>query len=36
MKERVLAFGGDLRISGELDSGTTLILKIPQIQGEPS
>jgi two-component system sensor histidine kinase UhpB len=36
MKERVLAFGGDLRISGEPDSGTALILKIPRMQGEPS
>jgi len=36
MKERVLAFGGELSISGELGGGTTLVLKIPRIKGEPS
>jgi PAS domain S-box-containing protein len=36
MKERVLAFGGELSIRGDPDGGTTLILKIPRIQGEPS
>jgi PAS domain S-box-containing protein len=36
MKERVLAFGGELSIHGEPGDGTTLILKIPLIQGEPS
>jgi two-component system sensor histidine kinase UhpB len=36
MKERVLTFGGEISIRGEPDGGTTLILKIPQIQGEPS
>jgi signal transduction histidine kinase len=30
MKERALVFGGDLRISGEPDSGTAVILKIPR------
>jgi signal transduction histidine kinase len=36
MKERVLAFGGELSICGEPCGGTTLILKIPQKQGESS
>jgi signal transduction histidine kinase len=36
MKERSLIFGGKLFLSGEPDSGTTVILKIPQKQGEPS
>jgi two-component system sensor histidine kinase UhpB len=36
MKERVLAFGGELSIRGDPDGGTTLIIKIPRIQGEPS
>jgi len=36
MSERALVFGGDLRISGEPDSGTTVVLKIPRKQGEPS
>jgi two-component system sensor histidine kinase UhpB len=36
MKERVLAFRGELSIRGDPDGGTILILKIPQIQGEPS
>ncbi len=36
MKERVLAFGGEISIRGETGGGTTLILKIPLIQGEPS
>jgi signal transduction histidine kinase len=36
MKERVLAFGGELFINGEPDGGTALILKIPLIQGEES
>jgi signal transduction histidine kinase len=36
MKERVLAFGGELSICGAPGGGTTLILKIPLIQGEPS
>ena len=36
MKERTLVFGGDLRISGDPDSGTTVILKIPQNPGETS
>ncbi|TFG35649.1 MAG: PAS domain S-box protein, partial [Nitrospirales bacterium] len=35
MKERVLAFGGELSIRGEPGGGTVLILKIPRIQGEP-
>jgi two-component system sensor histidine kinase UhpB len=30
MKERVLAFGGELQILGDPDGGTTLILKIPR------
>jgi len=30
MKERVLAFGGELQIFGDPDEGTALILKIPQ------
>jgi PAS domain S-box-containing protein len=36
MKERVLAFNGEISICGETGGGTTLILKIPLIQGEPS
>ena len=36
MKERVLAFGGELSIRGEPGGGTALVLKIPRIQGEPS
>jgi two-component system sensor histidine kinase UhpB len=36
MKERVLAFRGELRIFGEPGGGTVLVLKIPRIQGEPS
>jgi PAS domain S-box-containing protein len=36
MKERVLAFGGELSIRGEPGGGTVLVLKIPRIQGEPS
>ena len=36
MKERVLVFGGDLWISGKPDSGTTVVLKIPQNPGETS
>jgi PAS domain S-box-containing protein len=36
MKERVLAFGGELSIFGEPGGGTALVLKIPRIQGEPS
>jgi PAS domain S-box-containing protein len=36
MKERVLAFSGEISICGEPGGGTTLILKIPLIQGEPS
>jgi PAS domain S-box-containing protein len=35
MKERVLAFGGELSIRGEPGGGTTLILKMPRIKGEP-
>jgi PAS domain S-box-containing protein len=34
MKERVLAFGGELSIHGEPGRGTTLVLKIPPKQGE--
>jgi PAS domain S-box-containing protein len=34
MKERVLAFGGELSIRGEPGGGTVLVLKIPRIQGE--
>jgi two-component system sensor histidine kinase UhpB len=36
MKERVLAFGGEISIYGKPGEGTTLILKIPLIQGEAS
>ena len=36
MKERVLAFEGELSICGEPGGGTTLILKIPLKQGEAS
>ena len=36
MKERVLAFGGELSIRGEPGGGTALILNIPRKQGEPS
>ncbi|MCX5846026.1 MAG: PAS domain S-box protein [Deltaproteobacteria bacterium] len=36
MRERALVFGGDLQISGEPDSGTTVVLKIPQKPGETS
>jgi len=36
MKERVLAFGGKLSIRGEPGGGTSLVLKIPRIKGEPS
>jgi signal transduction histidine kinase len=36
MRERALVFGGELWISGEPDNGTTVILKIPQEQREPS
>ncbi len=36
VKERVLAFGGELSVCGEPGEGTALILKIPRIQGEPS
>ena len=36
MKERALIFGGMLFLSGEPDGGTSVILKIPQKQGEPS
>jgi PAS domain S-box-containing protein len=36
MKERVLVFGGELSIRGEPGVGTTLVLKIPRIKGEPS
>ena len=36
MKERVLAFSGEISICGAPGGGTTLILKIPLIQGEPS
>jgi PAS domain S-box-containing protein len=36
MKERVLAFGGELSIRGDPGGGTVLVLKIPRIQGEPS
>jgi len=34
MKERVLAFGGELSIRGEPGGGTALILQIPRKQGE--
>jgi signal transduction histidine kinase len=36
MKERVLAFGGELSIHGEPGGGTVLILQIPRKQGEAS
>jgi PAS domain S-box-containing protein len=36
MKERVLAFSGEISICGAPGGGTTLILKIPLIQGETS
>jgi signal transduction histidine kinase len=36
MKERVLAFGGELSIRGESGGGTVLVLKIPRKQGEAS
>ena len=36
MKERVLAFGGELSIRGEPGGGTALVLQIPRKQGEPS
>ncbi len=36
MKERVLAFGGELSIRGEPGGGTVLVLQIPRKQGEPS
>ncbi|PKN96586.1 MAG: hypothetical protein CVU43_19910, partial [Chloroflexi bacterium HGW-Chloroflexi-5] len=34
MKERVLAFGGDISIYGEPGGGTSLVLKIPRRPGE--
>jgi PAS domain S-box-containing protein len=34
MKERVMAFGGELSISGEPGGGTALTLQIPRKQGE--
>lgn len=36
MKERVLAFGGELSIRGEPGGGTALVLKMPRKQGEQS
>jgi len=36
MKERVLAFGGELSIRGEPGGGTALVLQIPRKQGEAS
>lgn len=36
MKERVLAFGGEISIRCEPGGGTTVVLKIPKKQGEPS
>ena len=36
MKERVLAFGGEISICGEPGGGTALVLKIPRKQGEAS
>jgi len=36
MKERVLAFGGELSIYGEPGGGTSMVLKIPRKRGEPS
>jgi PAS domain S-box-containing protein len=36
MKERVLAFGGELSVRGEPGGGTTLVLQIPLKQGETS
>jgi signal transduction histidine kinase len=36
MKERVLAFGGEISICGKPDGGTTLILQITRKQGEAS
>ena len=36
MKERSLVIGGGLRIAGNPGEGTTVILRIPQKQGEPS
>jgi signal transduction histidine kinase len=34
MKERVLAFGGELSIRGESGGGTTMVMQIPRKQGE--
>jgi signal transduction histidine kinase len=36
MKERVLAFGGGLSISGKPGGGTIMVLQIPRKQGEAS
>jgi PAS domain S-box-containing protein len=36
MKERVLAFGGELSIHGEPGGGTAMVLQIPRKQGEES
>jgi signal transduction histidine kinase len=36
MKERAMAFGGELSIFGEPGKGTAVVLKIPRKRGEPS
>jgi PAS domain S-box-containing protein len=36
IKERVLVFKGEISIRGKPGGGTSVILKIPRIQGEPS
>jgi len=34
MRERAMVLGGKLSISGELGAGTTVVLKIPRMQGQ--
>ena len=36
MKERILAFGGEMSLRGEPGGGTVLVLQIPRKQGETS